>query len=209
MNVTLTRFMDFVNANGLYRRRVVNDYINSDDYSPCKDYYREMRDAIISMYKNGESLDSLDDKFALIDEKKQTNYPALLSGYKKWAKRKKIVFLETNSYVYDLNGLKLSINPELVLKIDGKPTVVKLYFKKDKLKKDAADIVSVLIAMTFCSFDNKYSDYDFGVMDLRNSKFLRITQTTQVDEIKNTLEVDAMTWLHYQEQIQRASGLPL
>ena len=79
----------------------------------------------------------------------------------------------------------------------------------DKLKKDAADIVSVLIAMAFCSFDNKYSDYDFGVMDLRNSKFLRITQTTQVDEIKNTLEVDAMTWLHYQEQIQRASGLPL
>ena len=205
-NVTLTRFLDFVNANGLDRQKVVSEFINSDDYSPCKDYYKDLRDAIVSMYKNGEPLDSLDEKFALIDEKKQVNYPILLSGFKAWARRKKIVFLETKSYIYDLNGLEMSINPELVLRINGKPTVVKFFFKKD-LEKGAADIVSVLMAMAFRSFDDKYNDYDFGVLDLRTSRLRRITATTKIDEIINILNVDAKTWLNYQEQIQRTSSM--
>jgi len=48
----------------------------------------------------------------------------------------------------------------------------------------------------------QYKDYQFAVLDIRNAKLFKLTKKTKVDEIKDTLELEADYWKKYQERIQ-------
>lgn len=201
--VTLTRFMDFVNASGMDRQKVVRETINAEKYSPCKDFYKDIRDAIVSFFKDNGSLESLEEEIALVKDEKKTHYLSLLQGFEKWIKNKKIVFLGAESCDYELSGLGLSINPELLLEINGEKTVVKLFFKDESIKRNTANMISVLMGMAFPVFETKYDDFNFAVLDLRNGKLFRITPSTPVKKIRLTLNAEAKNWLEYQSELQK------
>lgn len=200
--VTLTRFMDFVNASGMDRQKVVRETINAEKYSPCKDFYKDIRDAIVSFFKDKGSLESLEEEIALVKDEKKTHYLSLLQGFEKWIKNKKIVFLGAESCDYELSGLGLSINPELLLEINGEKTVVKLFFKDESIKRNTANMISVLMEMAFSVFETEYDDFNFAVLDLRNGKLFRITPSTPVEKILLTLNAEAKNWLEYQSELQ-------
>lgn len=90
----------------------------------------------------------------------------------------------------------MSINPELIININRKPTVVKLYFKQDKLEKCAAEMIAVLLSM---AFSTTYKDtFDYAVLDIRRGRLFRITETTPLNDIKVVLENEAKLWYNYQ-----------
>ena len=205
--IPLTRFTDFINASNMDRQDVVKDTIDFGEYSPCKDFYKIMRDAIVSFFKDGGSIEDLEEETALVHDKKKPQYLLLLHGFKKWVKNKKIVYLGEKTCDIELNGLKISINPELILKINGKKTVVKLYFKEGKpiteRKKDCFIPIPVLMKSAFAVFGEEYKDYDFAVLDIRNGKFYHITQSTPVEKILLTLNMEAKSWVAYQSELQK------
>ena len=201
--VTLTRFMDFVNASGMDREKVVRETINTEKYSPCKDFYKDIRDAIVSFFENKGTLESLEEEIALVKDEKKMHYLSLLQGFENWIKSRKIVFLGTESCDFELSGLGLSINPELLLEINGEKTIVKLFFKDKRIKRNTANMISVLMEMAFSVFETKYDDYNFAVLDLRNGKLFRITPSTPVEKIQFILNAEAKNWLEYQSEIQK------
>ena len=198
MNISLTRFLDFVNSNGLAKKAIVEKTMVPENYEPYKDFYKNLREAIISLHKEGASVDTLPTRVPWTNEIKKKHYNELISGYQKWCKNKKIVFLESQSYIFDLEGISLSINPELIVNINNKPTVIKLYFKQPKLEKNSADIIITLLSMAFGSYDAKYSNFDFAILDIRHSRLFRITATTPIQDLMKILPVEAASWLSYQ-----------
>ena len=198
MSVTLTKFLDFVNATGLKKRNIVLETVSQEEYAPYKDFYKNLREAIISLHKSNKSVDTLTNIIPWTAEIKKKHYNELISGYQKWAKSKRISFIEEKSALFSLGGIELSINPELIININKKPTVVKLYFKQDKLGKNAADMITVLMAMAFCSTFDNYDTFDYAVLDIRCGRLWRITETTPIDEIKAVLENEAKSWYNYQ-----------
>ena len=97
MSITLTKFMDFVNATGLKKRNIVLDSVTLEEYAPYKDFYKNLREAIISLHKNNESVDALTNIIPWTTEIKKKNYNELISGYQRWAKSKRISFMEEKS----------------------------------------------------------------------------------------------------------------
>lgn len=201
MSVSLTKFVDFVNAKGLERRVVVEKTLNPDKYETYKDFYKNLRDAIVAMHKENAPIDSLPGRIRDANDIKKKHFNEIVCGYQKWAKSKRIVFWEDNSCIFDLDGVNLSINPELILLINREPTVVKLYFKQENLEKDAANMIATLLLMAFQDYDKKYQDYRFGILDIRRGRLYRITSSTPINEIMETLRIEAASWLKYTESL--------
>ena len=199
MVISLTKFLDFVNSTGLKKRNIVLESASPDEYAPYKDFYKALREAIISLHKNHKSVDTLTNIIPWTTEIKKKNYNELISGYQKWAKSKRILFIEEKSTLFSLGGIDLSINPELIISINKTPTIMKLYFKQDKLEKSAADMITVLMKMAFCANFEHYDTFDYAVLDIRRGRLWRITQTTPIDDIKAVLENEATSWYGYQK----------
>jgi hypothetical protein len=54
-------------------------------------------------------------------------------------------------------------------------------------------MIVTLLSLAFGETD-AYKDYQFAVLDIRNSKLFKLTKKTKVDKIIETLEVEAEFW---------------
>lgn len=201
MDISLTTFVDFVNSTGVKKRDVVFKNLIKEKYDPRKDFYRILRTAIVTMHKNNEPISKLPQLVLTFDPKKTKHYNMLIKGYQKWALHKKISYIKDDSRIFTLNQLDIRVNPELILNIKDQPTVIKLYFKESPLSCDSANMIVTLLALAFGETDD-YKDYQFAVLDIRQSRLFKLTKKTKVDEIKDTLEVEADFWQKYQEKVQ-------
>jgi hypothetical protein len=168
--ITLTHFVDFVSKAGTPKLTVVKNAKQqlADGYDPATDFYKAIRDGIVSMHKKGQPKTALDTVLhGLTDRKKITAYPPLVSGYKKFLGKKEIAWFAPRRDDWSHNGLTVSVNPELGLTIDGTHHAIKLYFKSEALTKLRIDVVTQLMEL---ALDNAKKPMVFAVLDLRNAK---------------------------------------
>ena len=142
MDISLTTFVDFVNSTGVKKRDIVFKNLFKGEYDPRKDFYRILRNAIVTMHKNDDPSSKLPQLVLTFDKKKTKHYNLLIKGYQKWASRKKISYIKDDSRIFTLNQLDIRVNPELILNIKNQPTVIKLYFKETPLTSDSANMKS-------------------------------------------------------------------
>lgn len=71
------------------------------------------------------------------------------------------------SALFSRSGVDVSINPELGLLINGKPYLIKLYLKAEKLSKAKADLITGLMDDALIDVSNGALS---GVLDVKNSK---------------------------------------
>ena len=202
MDISLTTFVDFVNSTGVKKRDIVFKNLIKGEYDPRKDFYRILRNAIVTLHKNDDQISTLPQLVSTFDKKKTKHYNLLIKGYQKWASRKKITYIKDDSRIITLNQLDIKANPELILCIKNQPTVVKLYFKETPLTIDAANMIVTLLSLAFGETD-EYKEYQFAVLDIRNSRLFKLTKKTKVGKIIETLEVEAEFWKKYQEKMQQ------
>ena len=145
--VSLTYFVDFVLASGTPKLTVVRQFKTRDDYAPQADFYKKLREGIVSFHAKGRPPSFLDGLLSgLADAKKAKAYPPLLAAYKKFLGKKGHSWLQPPQGTWSSGGMDITLNPELGLKIKGQPTIIKLYFKETKLTKRRSDIVTHLLA---------------------------------------------------------------
>jgi hypothetical protein len=84
----------------------------------------------------------------------------------------------------------VSVNPELGLRINGTPHLVKLYFKADKLAKNRADIITHLMGKTLSG--KAPAGCVMGVLDVRNARLL--TSTVPIPGLDAQLDAEAAYW---------------
>jgi hypothetical protein len=165
--VSMTTFLDFTAATGSARiselRQAKKRY--AQDYSPAKDYYKFLREAIEDCFAQGWSAKSLKASLSTLpDSRKAEAFDECREGLTRWVGRKAITPLPKSRARWSSSGLTVRINPELHLDIAGKPHLIKLYFKGEKISKQRVDVALHLLNSKAAKGTTA------GILDLRRSK---------------------------------------
>ncbi len=168
--ITLTTFVDFVVKSGTPKltcvRRAKDLY--RQDYEPAFDFWKPLREAIVRMHKDGASKKALDAVLlGLSDKNKRKLYPQRIASYKKWLGRKSVEWVGCEMRLWKHATLVVRVNPELAVRINGEPYLIKLYFKQDPLSKTRVDAILHLIRDVF---SEGYADFVPAVLDVARSK---------------------------------------
>jgi hypothetical protein len=173
--ITLTHFVDFVSKAGTPKLTVVKNAKQqlADGYDPATDFYKAIRDGIVSMHKKGQPKTALDTVLhGLTDKKKITAYPPLVGGYKKFLGKREITWFAPPRDDWSHGDLTVNVNPELGLTINGTHHVIKLYFKADKLTELRIGVITQLMNVVLGKYKKPIV---FCVLDVRNAKLFSST----------------------------------
>ncbi|MBJ2234950.1 hypothetical protein ACAW49_19295 [Pseudomonas sp. Env-44] len=167
--ISLTDVVDIISKSGTPKATKVSQIKYRQSYSPQTDFYKALREGIVSVHQNSHSKKELYEilKF-LTDEKKIKNYPKAIQGYEKWWGKKNIAWNAPFSSNYSFQGIDIGINPELGLVIEGEPFLIKLYLKDEPLQKLRIDIVLALMVTALSG--GAVADCKMAVLDVRNGK---------------------------------------
>lgn len=145
--IGMSEFCDVVTKSGSSKIAAIAKIKNKPKYSPASDFYKKVREAIVSFHQD-DSLGALDQVLASTsDTTRLKHYSAVVAAYKKWLSTKKIAWFEPPSSKFTMHGFDITVNPELGLLIDGKKMVIKLYFSADDLPKAKSRIMNDLMAV--------------------------------------------------------------
>jgi hypothetical protein len=175
--ISMTTFLDYVASTGTTRLRRVIDAKRQygRQYSPATDFYGPLRKRIVQVFEEGWDPRRLDASLVEVtDAKKQDHYRACRKGLRRWAGaagRRKIVWKRPKRAVWKSGELEVNVSPELWLDIDGRPYVIKLYFKADKLSQHKVNLSLRLLQTTVGRHGS------VGILDLQQGRLF--TQTTE------------------------------
>ncbi|HRI67261.1 MAG TPA: hypothetical protein PK156_23620 [Polyangium sp.] len=165
--ISLTYFVDFVLATGTPKLRGVRDYKERKD-DLCSDFYRPIRQAIISMHRDGLSTSTLDSVcHNETDETRRNHYPRVVAGYRAFLAEGPKNFFEPPRTGLSLGPLEVDVNPELGLVIGGKKHLVKLYFRNDPLMPRRTALVLALLSRGICE---AHPEFVPAILDVRSAK---------------------------------------
>lgn len=169
VNLTLSDVVDVFSKSGRPKATKVKQIKYREEYHPATDYYRNFRNALIEVHSSGKGRNALDGIVpSLTDQKKIHNYRELVDAYKKFWGRKNIEWFNPPRGSYLYNEVEVTVNPELGLVIDGRPTVVKLYLKGDEIHKAQIELVPVLMEVVLRSMVG--DDVLMALLDVRKRK---------------------------------------
>lgn len=145
-DISLTDFVDFVIKSGTPKMTKVRELRSRDEYEPAKDFWRTLRLGIVEMHASGLPKAHLDGVLNnLTDPRKVSAYPSRVAGYKTFLGRKTLSWFTPARDVWISGDLKVRINPELGLNINGADYLMKLYFKEEKLDQRRVDTALYLM----------------------------------------------------------------
>lgn len=169
MKLSLTELVDVVCKSGARKARQVMTIKSRsmEEYSPAKDFYKQLRGSVIALHRSHTPKDTLDAVlFTVSDRTRRARYTLLIASYKKWLGRKKVEWFQPISGVYSHAGVTVSINPELGLDVNGIPYIIKLYFKRDPIEKQSAELIIALMEAGL----TKIGSEQFAVLDVQRGK---------------------------------------
>lgn len=179
--LSLTDLVDVVSKAGSPKATKVRQIKNRNDYSPATDFYKPLRDGIISVHQSGKSKSELDSILnGLKDVKKRSAYPEIIEGYRKWWGGKKPEWFSPPTAVYTNSGIDVSINPEIGFLYNDTPHVIKLYLKDDDVNKSKMDLITAL--MEHCLRQKTSANTRIGVLDVRGSKLYTLGTNSAVQK---------------------------
>jgi hypothetical protein len=115
--IYLTDFVDFVIRAGTPKLTKVREIKTRPDYSPAVDFWKPLREALVEFHKNGKPFDDLTGTIA--DPNKLRRYPDAIRAYRKFSRNKQIEWFEPPSGVWNAPDLRVRVNPELGLRLNG------------------------------------------------------------------------------------------
>jgi hypothetical protein len=174
IRVSLTDFVDFAMKSGVPKITKIAHVKQRPDYSPAADFYKRLREAIVDAHRNsgGKSLIRTVAN-GQSDRKKKKHYPPVAKAYTSWWGRKNLVWFVPPRKVWKTGSVELRVNPELGLEVNGKPHVIKLYFKPDKLAKNRAEMIAYLMEQQLRR--NTGNGVAFSVLDVRRKNLMTLT----------------------------------
>lgn len=130
INIGLTQFLDFTLTRSSAARTNFVRTVKYTEYHPARDYWKQLRDEIIRIHSNDLPLETLNELPETVDRRKRKNYKESIKLYLKHFQNKEYEWFEPGKSFWSFNDeLTVRSSPELGLIIDGKPQLVKLYFK--------------------------------------------------------------------------------
>jgi hypothetical protein len=166
--ISMTYFVDFVLKAGTPKLTGVREFKERKD-ELYTDFYRQIREAMVDMHRTGKPDKVLDDFLkAQTDERRRRIYPCVAAGYRKFLASAAMTWFDPPAGIYRLGELEINVNPELGLVIDGKPHVIKMYFRGEPL---SAKRMTVILNLLMNGLEGIAPPGTiFGVLDVRNAR---------------------------------------
>lgn len=165
--VSLTYFVDFVLKVGTPKLTGVKEF-KEHRYDHLTDFYKPLREAIVDMHEKNKPDRALDEFLTtLTDERKRRIFPGLVEGYRKFQGSTAMKWFTPSHTVMPIGDLEININPELGFEINGKPTLIKTYFRGEPLAQKRVNIVLGLIS---AALGPTRPGTSFAMLDVKNAK---------------------------------------
>lgn len=197
--ISLTDFIDFINRPSMSEKLTkVREIKHRGPYTSANDYYRPVREALIRTHATGRDKWAIRQTIARLatagDEFRDRleRYEMLADAYIGWWGAKRLDWFEPGWQVGSLQGIPISINPELGLDIEGTPTIVKLYFKEDPLPHRPAEVAARMMVRVLAGQAPRGAT--MAVLDVRRRRLHRPSDIPELDMILDG-EVAAFTAL--------------
>lgn len=134
--ISLNQFFPFVLADSMAKRSELRSIKRTRGvYTPAVDYWRLLRLQVAAyhQFRQGPGVDALTTAIELAHPDRKTHYTTAVTNYRKFLGRKQVEWIDTpRRAVWLADDLRVRVNPELHVNINGEPHVVKLYLKADK-----------------------------------------------------------------------------
>ena len=189
--ITMSQFVDYVLTSGTSKLTAAKRIVSQGADEQASDFYRPIREAIGDMHRAGLDTVVLDDLLAsLVDKREQLLFFKVASGYKKFLQQGKMIWFEPPMRNYSLGSIDIRIAPELGLLIDGRPYVVKLYFRGEPIDPQRVVITNQLLTN---ALSTTWPGTVFSVLDVRRA---RLHGYRPKSEVGLLLKAEAMHLAH-------------
>ncbi|HUV85521.1 MAG TPA: hypothetical protein VMX79_00230 [bacterium] len=192
VEISMTTFINYVISSGTAKITKVRDAKKQygQKYDPRADFWKGLRDRIEGMHKNGEPKSVLDSFLdTLSDAKKKELYDNNVQGYKRWLGRKKVLWIGPKRGTWAQGGLRIRVNPEIGVNVNGNDHIIKLWFKAEQLSKNRIDLILYLL-------DKKTKLNPatvVGVLDVQRAYLIKATR--RIPNIEALLRAEALSFL--------------
>lgn len=191
LGVSLITFMDYVGAaNPTTKVSVVKrakEFYEDDTPYEMRAFWEPFKRAAVEDLKNGS--DRLSSVVAGATDRRRTSYDVARRGLRTWLDSASVEFgSQPKKSIWRAGGLEVSCNPEVGLRIDGRPTIVKLYPKQEKLAVRKVEPALALLQRTHGG-----DDRDVAVLDVRRSRLHTLTR--EIPGIDALLAAEAAAFL--------------
>lgn len=174
--LSLRDFLDVASKTGKPRVTKVRNIKHGGNYSPAIDFYKPLRERIITTHKLGKSKGALKGLLVGVgDKRKLANYPLAINGYDSWWGTHSLKWFDPPKGKYSKHGFDISVNPELGLEIDGSPHVIKLYLNTNPLPTQRADLIGALMTHVVGTLAPSAL---LGALDVRRSALANASAST-------------------------------
>lgn len=171
INIGLSQFTEFTLKGVSAKTNMVRKIKYQKEYHPAFDYWKQLRDQIVSYHKNDLNKNCFENLIPRIDIKKQPNYVYAIKQYLKFLNKKETIWFDPGKSVWIGDKLSVRSSSELGLLINGVPHLIKLYFKGKNDKVDKRNINSSLILLNTSSYDKTFNfEVNHSVLNLHKNK---------------------------------------
>ena len=179
--ISLSYFVDFVLKAGTPKLTGVRELKENRDEA-YSDFYKPIREAILDMHRRsgaasasaseggGAADPQALDRFvaSLRDERRRRIYPPIVEGYRRFLGQGRMSWFEPPIGAYPVGDVRININPELGLVIDGTPHLIKMYFRGEPLS--AKRVAVTLNLVTAALARGAAPGTVFAMLDVRKAR---------------------------------------
>jgi hypothetical protein len=171
--LSLRDFLDVAGKTGKPRTTKIRQIKYADKYSPAIDFYKPLRNGIVSIHKAGKSQTAMAGLLLGVgDKRKLANYPLAIAGYNTWWGAHQLAWFEPPKGKYPKHGFEVNVNPELGLKINGTSHIIKLHLNTDPMPAYRAELTGALMTHLFTGAAPSAL---LGALDVRRSALMNAT----------------------------------
>lgn len=171
IKISMTEFVNFINASGIARMTVVanakakHEEMEGNPY----DYWKDFKDEVKKQLKKQGSKEDLLELLETMREDVLDNYQKMINGYLKFWKPTRMKWIKPVNKLANIGGVKMYVNPEIGIEWQNKKYMIKLYLKaNESLDKRHADIILALMENQLR--EKVDEDVLFAILDVRKGR---------------------------------------
>jgi len=180
----MTKFVDFTTRVGAKKMQVAREAKKQllSEYSPSTDFYKSIREAIVTQFSAGCLGDPL--AYDARTESHAEHFSIIEAGFEEFLANsgwmtKKATWFDPPRALWRSEGLAVRVNPELGVTVKGIPYLVKLYFKDEHLKPSQLSVAFHL--MSEALQQSRGPAYHHAVLDVRAGKLHKRRRVAPAD----------------------------
>jgi hypothetical protein len=189
LEIPIISFVDFVMATGPARLTKVKEIKELlGEYEPYKDFYKDIREAIVADHRNGVG-GHVESVLAVCPASKEEHFQEIAKGYRRFLRKAVGVRASGSAASWSYKDLTVAVNPELAVGFRGQSHLVKLYFKKVPLAQRRVDVALYLMQRSL----GAKSDRRIALLDTRRARLYVASSSPR--NLEPLLRGEAMAFL--------------